>query len=241
MFKSSLIACVVQVLSIVFVLQVGQAAFAFELQIVSEEFPPYNYTDKSSKSFVGISTDIVKAALDKANVKYHIDVLPWARAYNVALHRKNTAIYSITRIPQREDLFIWIKQLETMRLCLFKLSSREDISIQGKSDLKKYRIGGVRGTAEVQFLVDAGYEFSEWDLVNSHDTNIEKLAAGRVDMIIWDENSFCHGIKSLGKDAVSFKREYCFTDGVKSLYIALNLGSDEELVSKLKDAFKDVK
>jgi polar amino acid transport system substrate-binding protein len=77
--------------------------------IVTENYPPYSYEQEGE--ITGISTDIVKCIMDESGLEYKIEVLPWARAYEMALNKDDVLIYSIMRIPEHETLFNWIALL----------------------------------------------------------------------------------------------------------------------------------
>ena len=71
------------------------------LRIVTENMPPYNYTDAQGQ-LSGISTKIVLELLKNIDKNTVIEVFPWARAYKIATSQPNVLIYSIRRSPERE-------------------------------------------------------------------------------------------------------------------------------------------
>ena len=81
-------------------------ADSLELEIVTENWRPYNYSEGGD--IKGHSTEILEKVLRRSGIKYKIKVYPWARAYKIAQNRKNVLIYTIMRIPSREYLFKWI-------------------------------------------------------------------------------------------------------------------------------------
>lgn len=76
------------------------------IRVVTENLAPYNMVEGGQ--ITGLSTEIVKAVLNNVGVSPRIEVLPWARAYDLALHSDSVLIYSIARTPQREHLFKWV-------------------------------------------------------------------------------------------------------------------------------------
>src|SRR5437762_1598770 len=71
------------------------------IDVVTEEFPPYNYTlkDKAGKplKITGWGTEVVEAVCKQLHVKPNIQVLPWVRAMQMAKENENVLIYSISR------------------------------------------------------------------------------------------------------------------------------------------------
>ncbi len=61
-------------------------AGAQSIQIVTEEFPPHNYTQLGRVT--GMSTEVVLAVFAEMNVPAEIKIYPWARAYEMAQNKK---------------------------------------------------------------------------------------------------------------------------------------------------------
>lgn len=131
-------------------------AMAGELQIVTENYPPINYEENGK--IKGISTDIVRAVLERAGLTADIRLYPWARAYNLAEEGRDVMIYSIARTAERENSFKWIGPLYTIEEGLFKLKSRADIKLESLEDAKAYRTGVIRGYAVHQYLLKEGFK-----------------------------------------------------------------------------------
>ncbi len=100
------------------------------LKVVTEEFPPYNYTVNGK--IKGISTSIITETLKRSGLKYHLKVYPWKRAYHaITLREKNVLIYSIYRSAEREPLFAaWIGPiLPPAAVYFYKLKERSDLKV----------------------------------------------------------------------------------------------------------------
>ena len=80
------------------------------VRIFTEDFAPFGYIEHGHLTGVGpdIVTAMSKALTDNGA---QIEVLPWKRAYANVLNEKNTALFSMTRIQEREDLFRWVGPL----------------------------------------------------------------------------------------------------------------------------------
>lgn len=223
-----------------FFLSVGlcYTAHATEIEIVTEEFPPYNYTQHGQ--ITGISTEIVQAAFKEADINYTIAVYPWARAYKMALEEKNILIYSILRTPERENLLQWVGEIAPRKSFFYKLKKRKDIIINSLEDAKKYTIGGVRGDARVSYLNNNGFDIKE--IVSNDELNIRKLFAERIELMICNELSFTHLVKSMGFSIDDFEKIFLleeFSSG--DFYMAFSLSTADELVVKLKTALDKIK
>ena len=118
------------------------SSHAQEILIVTEDYPPYHYQENGK--IVGQGTETVQAVLKVLKIEADILMLPWARAYKMALEKKNTLIYGIARMPKRENLFKWVGVTSPVNYCLFALNDRSDINIQFLEAAKRYNIGTTR-------------------------------------------------------------------------------------------------
>ncbi len=67
-------------------------AAAGPVRVLTEEFPPYNYTEGGK--ITGLGTEVVEAVLQQLGLQGQFQSLPWARAYETA-----------SNVPGRADLF----------------------------------------------------------------------------------------------------------------------------------------
>ncbi len=89
------------------------------IRILTEEFPPYNYTETGQ--ITGFSTAVVHAVLAEIGMHGEFQSMPWARAYETAQNSEGVLIYSIGRNPQREKLFKWVGVIAPVRYYLYSL------------------------------------------------------------------------------------------------------------------------
>ena len=78
-----------------------------KLRVLTEEYPPFNYTDAGG-NLVGSSSEAVKGILNKLGENITIEVMPWAQAYETVLAEPDTALYSMARTTERENVFMWV-------------------------------------------------------------------------------------------------------------------------------------
>ena len=85
-------------------------AQACGLRVLTEDLPPYQVV-KNHQVVAGSAFLQVEAIFKSAGLPCRTEVLPWARAYELARTQPNTLVYSLARLPAREDLFIWLAPL----------------------------------------------------------------------------------------------------------------------------------
>src|SRR5215831_7671567 len=81
------------------------------LTLVTEENPPFNYTEQGK--VVGLSTEIMSELGKRSGVPLQIKSMLWEQAYLAAQRDKDTCVYSTARLENRERLFTWIGPIAT--------------------------------------------------------------------------------------------------------------------------------
>ncbi len=156
--------------ALVLLLSIGCVAAkpALALQMLTEEYPPYNYTE--NKALIGISTEIVVEMGKRANVPMTFAIMPWPQAYEQTQKKVETCLFSTARIENRERIFKWVGPIATNEWGLFAKSGFKD-PIKKLADARPYRIGGVTNDAKIMWLRDQA-------LTNIVEVNEDKLVPG---------------------------------------------------------------
>ena len=141
---------------------------ALALQMLTEEYPPYNYTE--NKALIGLSTEIVVEMGKRAKVPMTFAVMPWPQAYDQTQMKLETCLFSTTRLENRERIFKWVGPIATDEWALFAKKGFKD-PIKQLADARPYRIGGVRNDAKTMWLRDKA-------LTNIVEVNEDKLVPG---------------------------------------------------------------
>ncbi|MFP5221067.1 MAG: substrate-binding periplasmic protein [Acidobacteriota bacterium] len=214
-------------------------ASAGPLTILTEEFPPYNYTEDGHLR--GISTDILLLMLAEAGMDIPVEsfqVLPWSRGYNDVLSRPNTLLFSVTRTAERETLFKWIGPIAPNRNVLLARKDR-DMDIRDFSQVMHLRIGAIRDDAGEQLLVARGYPLKWIDVTSDARSNILKLETGRIDLFAYPETVFKWLMAQSRKNADEYETVFVLHEG--HLYFAVNRDTPDETVRKLQEALDALK
>jgi len=216
-------------------------AFAEEIQIVTEDWPPFQIVEKG-KVVGGFSVDIMRALLKETGVHAEIKSYPWARAYKMALTEKNILIFSITRNKERESLFKWVGSLSALGDYLWSLEVRKDIVINSLEDAKLYKIGVVRNDLQHQFLNQKGFDdLKHLQLVTKQDQAIKMLHANRVDLIMGPELPLLYRLKILNLDSPKLKTVYYIGQQWGDLSIAFSKNTSDIWVKRFQEALERIK
>lgn len=210
-----------------------------ELSALTENLPPLNYQEDGE--FKGYATELLRSMLTQAKLSASFQQLPWTRAYRTAKTTPNTILYSTVRTEERESLFYWIGPFSKRCIYLFRRKERNDIRLNTLDDARKYRIGVVRGMAATTMLMKSGFSVqTELDVTQSEESNIRKLFAGRVDLILALDWSAYYQAAQIGR-APDELVPVLLVDGSHSYYFALNKKSDPAVVSALAGAFEKLR
>jgi polar amino acid transport system substrate-binding protein len=125
------------------------AAAAQGLTLLTEENPPFNYTQ--SGKVVGLATETIAEMAKRAGVQVSFQSGVWDTAYKRAQAEKNTCLYSTVQLENRRRLFHWVGPIASNRWVLVAKSDFAG-SIKTEADARKYRIGAVKTDAKAEFL-----------------------------------------------------------------------------------------
>ncbi|WP_072680846.1 transporter substrate-binding domain-containing protein [Arcobacter sp. LA11] len=207
---------------------------AQEIEILTEEFPPYNYNYNDKP--VGISTEITQEILKRLKQNHTIKIVPWTKAYNHVLKNKNTMLFSTTRTKEREELFKWVGPLVPNNIVLFAKKGTNR-AIKTLMDAKKVqKIGVYKDDSGEQILSKEG--FTNLDSVLDNKLNLQKLSRGEIDLWIINEVTGEHMIRETGlsneiEKVLDVKRYY--------MYLAFNKNTPDETIIKWQNTLDNIK
>lgn len=205
-------------------------AFSAEFKIMTEELPPFNYTENGQVT--GFSSDIVLEICQRVGHAKTIQVMPWARAYSSILKEPNRVLFSTTRTPQREELFKWVGPIYRPTIVFYRRTG-SGLQIASLDDAKKVgKIGTYIDDAEETLLKDAG--FSNLASVGDDFLNPKKLARGRIDLWITGDLEGIYKAKKAGVDPGDMEMAYKIK--TKDYYLAFSKGTADAEIEKWQAA-----
>lgn len=160
------------------------AAPAAALTLVTEESPPYNFTEGGKVT--GLSTETLLEAGRRARVPIKIEVLVWDQAYQRAQSKADTCVYSTVRLENRERLFRWVGPVSSNRWGLY---AKEGFAVPLKTlaDARPLRIGAVKNDAKVEVLKDnavTNIVLADEDRQNPPKLTLDRKKEGGIDLWI---------------------------------------------------------
>ena len=205
------------------------------LSIYTENNPPGNYLENGRP--VGFVVDIVQEIIDRMDRPESIEMVPWARGYKLALSRPNVALFSTSRLPQRESHFLWVGPVYTQQWG-FYAKKGSGITIGSLDDAKHVaRIGTYHDDAKKQFLERRGFD----NLVSSNIniSNIKHLISGEIDLWVSSDLNMPYIAWQAGIDPGRVELVYPFRS--VDNYIAFSVGTAVEIVSNWQRVLDELK
>jgi polar amino acid transport system substrate-binding protein len=149
---------------------------AAPLLITTEHTPPASMVVDGAVA--GHEADKVHEMMARTGIRYRIDMLPWKRAYTMALTPSQTCVYPTARTPEREKLFKWVGPTDEAEWVLW---GRADHSfpLNTLEDARKLRIGTYIGDVRDDFLRSRGFHV---EAVPNDLLNPQKLMMNRIDL-----------------------------------------------------------
>lgn len=205
------------------------------LSILSEEYPPFNFTQDGK--FTGVTTQVVQEITRRLGINDSIEIVPWARGYERLSTEANVVLFSTARTPERESLFHWVGPIYSLRLGFYaRKSDGQDVgSLETAKHLKA--IATYRDDFGEQTLESLG--FTNLDSSNSPQSCVRKLMAGRVDLWFFDNIGAPKVALEAGIDPNEI--EEVFTYKQNSSYIAFSKQTPLATVQQWQKTLDEIK
>lgn len=216
-------------------------SFSQKITFVTEDLPPLQI-EHDNKPPSGAFVELINLIIKDANIDAKIEVYPWARTHELALKQENTFIFSILRSESREDKFLWVDKIFTLKSYLAVLKSRTDIEINDIDEAKKYSVGSIRHDLAETYMLDKGFKLQKnLYLSSKYPVLWQMLYSGRTDIAFTNNIVWRHEIKKAGLDSSRVKLIYEIPDIASDLFLAANLKTDVAIVKKVKDSLAAIK
>ena len=203
------------------------------LTVVTECNQPCK-TRKSDTLPDSLPTQIALSLLEITKDNPEIKVLPWARAYNIALTKKNTLLYSISRTPTREPLFNWIGDFEDEKYFVWGLKKNNNDKKEPQN-ISKGSYSTYRGSNEFDYLNKRPDITLQTVVYPSQ--RLHMVIAERVDYFVESEPTLDESCTNLNIDCDQFIKIKEVQQLNTPLSFAMSKNSDPDLVKKYQDAF----
>ncbi|WP_431264494.1 substrate-binding periplasmic protein [Roseateles chitinivorans] len=215
------------------------AAGPAELVAFTENLPPLNHAEHGEAR--GFSTELLKMVAADAGLPLRVQVLPWQRSVQEAGRRADSVLFSLTRTPERETQYRWVGPISPRRILVYRLSHRADVRPPSLKQLGGLRMGVTRDSAAARQLIAEGLRPEvELELAIDDATNLRKLLAGRMDLIVMLDWAAAWHLREL-KLPYATLTPVLPMDVDKSYWYGLPADSDPALARRLQTALDRIR
>ena len=205
------------------------------LKIYTEDSPPGNYLKDGEAA--GLAVEVVREILRRTGQPDTIEVVPWARGYAMALNEPRVALFSTTRLPQRETLFQWVGPIYTQTWGFYARSD-SGLKVRSMEEARAVpRIGTYHRDAKEQFLQAEG--FKNLVSTNRNLSNVIHLLKGNIDLWVSSDFNMPYLVRQAGEDPSRLKEVFAFRK--VNNYIAFSLQTPKPIVSTWQQALTRMK
>ena len=205
-----------------------------DMQYYMEEYPPFNFVLNGTPT--GLAVDLLGAITREAGDPVSADqirLVTLEEGLDIVKNTPGSVIFSIARIPPREDDYLWAGPLGTYDIVLF---SRNDgnITISSDTDLRKYTVGAVASDASIEELMRRGVDKDQIKTDPDPEVLFTLLEEGAVDLVITGDIAGESVIRRINKPEGSYRIVYRL-DSIP-LYYAFSPKTPESTVSLFQDS-----
>ncbi|GLX11933.1 hypothetical protein Pstr01_01720 [Pseudomonas straminea] len=212
----------------------------YKVVLQTENFPPFNMAE-GDKNFArdakiqGVSTTIVREMFKRAGIDYTMTLrFPWSRVYDDTLANANYGLFSTAMSEARRPLFKWVGPIAKVEGVLLAAPASKIENLSSLEEAAKYRIGAYKDGAVSQSLERAGLQATN---ALRDQENIAKLTGGKIDLWATTDPVWRYHARQAG---VTGLRTVLVIDR-SDMYLALNLETPDEVVTRLQQALDQMK
>jgi hypothetical protein len=209
---------------------------AGKLKIVTNEEPPTNYYSEGGE-VIGTTVDIVKEIKRVLDIDTEIEIMPWARAYDLAKTSPNVVAFTVGRTQERIDHgFHFIGPVITRKHSLWAKKD-SGFSIDSIQDIKdqNFIIGAMRGDWREKYFVDEGITVDD---STTQAGGLQKLLDDKVDLWISSDIEAPRITEELDVDMEEIEMIYVFREAAS--YMMLSRDTPGETVKEWEDAYAEI-
>ena len=213
---------------------------AEKIEISTINYPPLFQSEAYPGGGHGISCDITVAAFKEVGVEVEYKFIPLARCVYSIVKKQNPANLGTINWFQKENKLDLVQgvNLFTAKILFFykKKKYPQGTTYDDLSDMKKYKIGNIRGSATTPLVEKAGLNI---DWANDLEQNIKKLNGNRFDFAIAVDSAGWAMIETLFPDKLD---EFGTIDKpILTLPISLIFHKDQsELLTQYKTGLEKI-
>lgn len=206
-----------------------------KITFYSENYPPANFVQEGELK--GITIESAKLMWQKLSMKEQpIYMVPWARGYRNTLLTPNSALFTMSRTEERENLFKWLGPLFQSRHMLIAKKSK-NIKVSNLGELFQYNVATIRGDISEMSLQKIGYPELNMAKVTELERAFYMMQSDRVELLMVSIHGFTHLTEKLGVNADLY--EHVWHVNTVGNFIAFNKDTPDSIIERYRLVFEE--
>lgn len=160
-------------------------ANAETLKLLTEEYPPYNFSKNGVIS--GAAVEQAERMMKALGTPYSLKILPWARALSLTENQPWTCLFTTGHDDERDKRFKWVEPLLIDRMVMVRKTG-SGVNPANAEEAKRFTVGTQRDDFSANYLHNNA--FPKVDLAADMETTAKKLLSGRIDLMMTSEKTF---------------------------------------------------
>jgi polar amino acid transport system substrate-binding protein len=212
-----------------------------DITFLAEELPPYHFTDNEGNA-QGALVDVIHALMKQTQVVSKIEILPFARSYELTKSRPNTFMFSLLKTPNRNADFQWIGETYKSYAILVGMKARQDIKLIKLQDAQSLMVGTIRGYHSAYYLQENGFkEKQNLSLSVTSKHMWAMLFKGRIDLVLTNYMALDRDIKKAGFDPAKISPYLALQQFPNRLFIATGPKTNKKIIAQLRQGLETIK
>ena len=205
------------------VLFLAGLARAEDLTLLTEEYPPYNFSRNGV--ITGTSVEQAELMMEALGLRYRLEILPWARALSQTEQQPQTCLFTTGHDEERDKRFKWVEPLLVDQMIMVRKAG-SGVNPANIDEAKRFTVGTQRKDFSASYLRDNN--FPKIDLAADLETTEKKLLSGRIDLMVTSEKTF-----EAMRDRGSAVESALVLEGQRYGF-ACNLALPDELIARMQ-------
>lgn len=212
--------------------------FAANIVAVTEHLPPYQQVTDTGQ-LTGFSVEIAKALSQDVGDNIDIQVLPWERAFRMALKKPNVMIFSMYRIPSRDNKFRWLGKVDENIHYFYALRDQPQTHAKTIEHAKQLVTAVTDNAFEDKQLTKRGFE--QLAKVSSPEKMVNLLFSKRVDLLFGSEIAIANLTTKSNRSVDDLIKLFRIANWGDGLWIAFSKNTEDAVFKRYLKAFNKLK
>lgn len=209
------------------------------LTVYAELEEPANFPDDSDNAVpVGPDYRVVRAILREAGLQADVNVVPWPRVIRSLESQANVLAFSMTRTPDREELYQWIGMIQKVEFTLWGLPERAAEFPGTLEAARNLRVSVIRDDVVEKYLIDNG--FTNLVYFSESSNTLTMLRRDRVDLMPYIRSGIESYLARKNESLDAVVPVIDLEEISTGQYVVMSKQSDPELVRLLQDSYQAV-